>query len=50
LAAPAACGIDRGFILMELAAITVVADKVRRVVERYARPSIAGTLQGILAL
>jgi hypothetical protein len=39
-----AIGIDCGFILMELACITTVADKVRRVVERYARPAIAGTL------
>jgi hypothetical protein len=41
-----AIGIDCGFILMELARITTVADKVRRVVERYARPAIAGTLAG----
>jgi hypothetical protein len=41
-----AVGIDCGFILMELACITVVAEKVRRVVERYARPAIAGTLAG----
>jgi hypothetical protein len=41
-----AVGIDCGFILMELACITTVADKVRRVVERYARPAIAGTLAG----
>jgi hypothetical protein len=41
-----AVGIDCGFILMELACITTVADKVRKVVERYARPAIAGTLAG----
>lgn len=41
-----AIGIDCGFILMELACITTVSDKVRRVVERYARPAIAGTLAG----
>jgi hypothetical protein len=41
-----AVGIDCGFILMELACITTVADKVRRVVERYPRPAIAGTLAG----
>jgi hypothetical protein len=41
-----AIGIDCGFILMELACITTVADKVRRVVERYAGRLIAGTLAG----
>jgi hypothetical protein len=41
-----AIGIDCGFILMELACITTMADKVRRVVERYASPAIAGTLAG----
>jgi hypothetical protein len=41
-----AIGIDVGFILMELACITTVAEKVRKVVERYARPAIALTLVG----
>jgi hypothetical protein len=45
-----AVGIDCGFILMELACITVIVDKVRRVVERYARPAIAGTLIGSAAM
>jgi hypothetical protein len=42
---PAGLG-GAGLILMELACITTVADKVRKVVERYARPAIAGTLAG----
>jgi hypothetical protein len=45
-----AIGIDVGFILMELACIVTVADKVRHVVERYARPAIAGTLLGSAAM
>jgi hypothetical protein len=45
-----AIGIDVGFILMELACIVTVAEKVRRTVERYARPAIAGTLLGSAAM
>jgi hypothetical protein len=43
-----AIGIDLGF--MELACVVTVADKVRKVVERYARPAIVGTLTGSAVL
>jgi hypothetical protein len=41
-----AVGIDLGFITAELAQVMATTDKIRKVIGRYARPAILGTLFG----
>jgi hypothetical protein len=44
-----AVGIDLGFIATELACVTV-ADKLRKAIDRFARPAILGTLAASAAM
>jgi hypothetical protein len=44
-----AVGIDLGFIATELACVTV-ADKLRKMIDRFARPAILGTLAASAAM
>jgi hypothetical protein len=44
-----AVGIDLGFVAMELACVTV-ADKLRKAIDRFARPAILGTLTASAAM
>jgi hypothetical protein len=41
-----AVGIDCGFIGLELASLLTVAEKTRKLVERFAKPAIVGTVAG----
>jgi hypothetical protein len=45
-----ACGIDLGFLLLELAQLVTVRDATLKVVARWANPAIAVTLAGSAAL
>ncbi len=45
-----ACGIDFGFLMLELAQIVTVRDTTLRHVQRWANPAIAVTLSGSAAL
>jgi hypothetical protein len=45
-----ACGIDLGFLLLEIAQLVTVRDSTLRIVARWANPAIAVTLAGSAAL